>query len=229
MNLGEGTWELVKRGIRSVAASVPVAASLSQAWSEFESVNFQARVEEFFVNFRAELEAIEAKVDDIRSKVEGARDEFPSLMETAVECVRREPTLDKRLLLVRCMVRLLILEPDVELSEKAALIRELDTLTDTDLKVLAIFSDNRGHQLDKVNWTHAGIKLVGKEQEYLLYGSLSKLEARGLIAGTSMPGGGVNYLGEDDIPKNWAGLQRIMWILPRGDCLLRSLLADGKP
>jgi len=223
-------WEIVKRGVRSVAASFPLAASLAQAWNEYESHQWGERVEELFVNMRVELEALIGRVDGIEAKIDSVKEEFPSLVETAVDCVRREPAADRRRLFARCMVRLLVLEHDIGLSEKTALIRELDTLTDMDLKVLTVFSDKRGHQLVKEDWVSAGVGRPGLDQtgvlygslSYMLYGSLSKLEARGLLAGTPVQGG-VQYVGDDGIPKNWSGLQRTMWALPRGLCLLRAL------
>ena len=215
-------WSVVKRGVRAVASSFPGAASLAQAWNEYESRQWQARVDELFEDMRKELDALKQRVGDVEERLKKTKDEFPALAETVVECVRREPSPERRRLFARAMVRLIVLELGVELSEKVALIRELDTLADMDLRVLHVFSDKRGHQLDKEEkrWREFGQTL--REQRDALYGPLCKLESRGLVAGTTPPSG-ASYLGDDGIPQNWSWFARIMWAMPRGLCLIRIL------
>jgi len=58
MDIGSGVAGLIKSGLRSIAASVSVAASISQAWDEYESHLQSKKIEQFFQLLQPEIASV---------------------------------------------------------------------------------------------------------------------------------------------------------------------------
>ncbi len=80
---------IVKGGIRSIVASIPVAASLGQAWNEYETHRTSSRIQELFENLKARLETLSSEVSDIGAALSQCLDS-PELLEITTAKVRRE-------------------------------------------------------------------------------------------------------------------------------------------
>ncbi len=221
---GSKTWEIAGAALRSMGTSFPGVASLTQLWSEWEQSKWRNRIVEFVNDLCREIDWLRARVNDLEDRCEKVKEEFPPLVEAAAHAASCEPSRARRRMFARATVRLLLLEETAPVQEKVALMRELETLTDLDLKVLKVFSDGRAHVLKKEQQTWASLGLGQSQQEQVqsLYGPMCKLEARGLLAGTPLPAG-VSFVGDDGIPLNWSCLNRRMWIMPRGRVLLHAL------
>ena len=91
----ESTKAIIKGGIRSIAASIPVAENLAQAWSEYESYQRDQRNDEFFQNLKTQLVRLEDKLKLVEHHLKTSG-EFPALVERTIEKVQREPSKSKR-------------------------------------------------------------------------------------------------------------------------------------
>ena len=184
MSAGEPTWELVKRGVRSLAASFPVAASLAQAWNEYESHVQVTRTDEFFRRFGEQLQRVENRMRVVEDHAKKSG-ELPALLELAVEKAVREVSEEKRATLAVFSANALALGPALPSDEKVSLLHTLDTLTTRDLRVLSGFRNNArlfpGEMTGRVEPGHPDDQLAQ------VASSLAKLQARGLIYECSDP------------------------------------------
>ena len=79
---------IIKGGLRSLAASFPGFASFGQAWSEYENYKTGERVAELMEGLRTKFESLKDKVENIEQICQEIREEFPSLLEIAIDKVR---------------------------------------------------------------------------------------------------------------------------------------------
>ena len=211
--------QFAKALVKSVAASVPIASSLAQAYSEWENHRLAERLEEFRAAIVVELGALETHVQGLEAKLSESAQESPALLEVTTERVRRETDPGKRCLFARLFCGVLALGNSMPTEDKIALIQQLETLTSQDLSVLKLLSDGRGKKLEDVQPAILGWTFTGDEFKEALVSSIAKLESRGLLAGTA-GSQGVNYRGGDgDLkPKNWENslIVRTVWLLPLG-------------
>ena len=218
--MNELTKTIVKGGLRSIAASFPFAGSLAQAWSEWESIIRDQRIEEFFSNVNSQLASLHEKLKPIE-----ASSEFPALIERIVEKIQREPSASKRRLFAIVFLRSLLKGSGQHFDEKLSVIEVLDSLTESDLKILGAFSLGRRTQVDEIVPTSS----FSRDEEGLgqaispLVVSLSKLESRGLIGETVTLNRAFDY---PDEASHWANRWRrkTYEILPFGKTVLESLL-----
>ena len=85
--------QLIISGSKSVAASFPIAASISQGWSEYESQLREKRTENLFANLGKHLSALEESAlnkDFLKSE------EFYEILRTSVEAAIRTASDYKR-------------------------------------------------------------------------------------------------------------------------------------
>ena len=130
--------KLVASALRSLAASFPVAASLGQAWSEYETHRTGRRIQELLDNFQDEFRRLAEQVRNCETTVQ-AIEGFPEIVERTVEKVRREFEASKRALYATMLARLAVSGSKYSYDEKTTLIESLDALTELDLKVLRQF------------------------------------------------------------------------------------------
>ncbi len=135
-------WSLINSGVRSIAASIPVAASLGQAWNEHETYRMGERIQELFENVKSEMKDINQRLDIHEDLIAECRDQFPSLLEMTIDKVRREFSEEKRRLYAHLLARLVLDGNARTYDEKTTLIESLDALTELDLQVLRVFQDN---------------------------------------------------------------------------------------
>jgi hypothetical protein len=79
----------IKVGLRSISASVPVAASLAQAWNEYEAHLQSKRIETFFKDFRNELNNLNEKLESSKNYIIESG-EIPSFIERTIDRIRRD-------------------------------------------------------------------------------------------------------------------------------------------
>lgn len=175
--------------MRSLAASFPVFASLGQAWSEHENYKTGERIAELMEGFSTKLESLKDKVENIEQVCQEIHEEFPSLLEIAIDKVRKEFSQDKRRIYAGVLANLLLRQRDISYDDKLAVFHSLDVLTSKDMEVLKLFRGKEESAAKDLNW-HS-ISLQGDESHKLaeLMSMLAKLESRGLIITTRIRGG----------------------------------------
>lgn len=183
--LSERTEAMIKGSLRSIAASVPVAASLSQAWNEFEAREKDRRIESFFVEINSVVEKCNERLRAVEEFIKTSQ-EFPALLEKTVEKVQSEPSADKRRIHAVTLVNCIGTGTTRSYGDKLTVIETLDFLTDEDIHVLNRFRDSTKIQVAQMvgsfgTWTEedAAAPLAP------IIVSLSKLESRGLISESS--------------------------------------------
>ena len=177
--------------MRTLAQLVPLAGgAAAQAWSEFDSIQRNARIEEFFAQVNARLRALESNSATIKDRIERMPD-FPRLLEDTVDAVRRESDDRKRLVYPTFFINLMLQSPTLPPDERSFLLETLNTLTEHDLGILRQFQQggwNRGDILTNTSqgdWAPVGVQnpLNDKYEKLLapVMISTAKLEARGII------------------------------------------------
>lgn len=187
----EQTKTIIAASLRTLAQLVPIAGgAAAQAWSEFDSIQRNARIEEFFAQVNARLHALETDSTTIKGRIERMPD-FPRLLEDTVDAVRRESDDRKRQVYPTFFLNLILQSPILPPDERSFLLETLDTLTEHDLVILRKFEQsgwNRGDILTNTSegdWAPMGIQnpLNDKYEKLLapVMISTAKLEARGII------------------------------------------------
>lgn len=108
-------------------------------------------------------------------------EDFPELLEVAIERVRREFDEAKRARYAQLLAQLVIGSEARTHDEKIALLESLDTLSEADLQVLFLFKGKDKVEIADLRWTE--LRLVGDLNNRLgqLTCSLARLESRGLL------------------------------------------------
>ena len=191
MRCREQTKTIIAASLRTLAQLVPIAGgAAAQAWSEFDSIQRNARIEEFFAQVNARLRALESNSATIKDRIERMPD-FPRLLEDTVDAVRRESDDRKRLVYPTFFINLILQSPTLPPDERSFLLETLNTLTEHDLGILRQFQQggwNRGDILTNTSqgdWAPVGVQnpLNDKYEKLLapVMISTAKLEARGII------------------------------------------------
>jgi hypothetical protein len=181
---------IVKGGIRSIAASIPALALLGQAWNEYETHRTTQRIQELFDNLRAELEKLQRTVTAHADALDRHED-FPELLEIAIEKVRREFDEAKRSRYARVLARFLVAGNARSHDEKVSLLESMDLLSEADLRVLSLFGAKEDAQIADLRWRELGLPGDVNDQLWEMSCSLPKLESRGLILKVSTHTGAV--------------------------------------
>lgn len=224
MESNKGIEGVIKAGLRSIAASFPVAASLAQAWNEYENRIQFARIEDFFDSFRQHIGSMEDRIKEVEDYILRSG-EVPPLIERTIQRVKSEQSDKKRKSYVRLLSEAIAVGNGLSYEHKYAFIDIMDTLTEQDLNVLFRFRGGktiRGTDLiDDVN-SHSSDKHASS-----IIMSLSKLESRGLIAETDSQ----DYVGETSIggwgtEGHWLNRWRSKYLvlLPYGESFLNMTM-----
>ena len=171
----------IKIGLKTIAASFPVAASFAQAWSEYESrVQFD-RIQRFFDEFGRELDAIKDRVEKAENYIKRSG-EVPSQIERTVDRIRKEVSARKRKIYAHLLSNLVTTSGTLTYDDKITFIDSLEALTDQDLTILSLFKPDQQLRVKDVVNSPMLKDLSGNERLNKLALSLSKLESRGLIS-----------------------------------------------
>jgi len=171
----------IKFGLKTIAASFPVAASFAQAWSEYESrVQFD-RIQRFFDEFGRELDAIKDRVEKAENYIKGSG-EVPSQIERTVDKIRKEVSDRKRKIYAHLLSNLVTTSGTLTYDDKITFIDSLEALTEQDLTILSLFKPDQQLRVKDVMNSPILKDLSENERLNKLAVSLSKLESRGLIS-----------------------------------------------
>ena len=231
MRCREQTKTIIAASLRTLAQLVPIAGgAAAQAWSEFDSIQRNARIEEFFAQVNARLRALESNSATIKDRIERMPD-FPRLLEDTVDAVRRESDDRKRLVYPTFFINLILQSPTLPPDERSFLLETLNTLTEHDLGILRQFQQggwNRGDILTNTSqgdWVPVGVQnpLNDKYEKLLapVMISTAKLEARGII----LPGPNRHEFTFAGTGDEWYDIyrQRTWKLMPVGRDLLGTL------
>lgn len=213
---------IVSGGLRSIAASFPGFASLGQAWSECVNYRTGLRITELIENLKIRLEKLTTRINNFEEICQQVREEFPSLLEVAIEKVRKEFSQEKREIYADVLSNLLFQQYQETYEDKIAVLHSIDALNPKDLEVLKLFRRKEESIVKDLNWQ--SLNLQGDDNQKLaeLIGMLAKLESRGLIVRTRIHGG-VVYL-PAGLNQSIARLSEAQYrILPLGQKLLSTL------
>lgn len=171
----------IKVGLKTIAASFPVAASLAQAWNEYESKVQHERIQKFFEDFKIELEMIKDRVNKAENYIRDSG-EVPSQIERTVNKIRKEFSCKKRKIYAHLLSNLVTTSGTLTYDDKITFIDNLETLTDQDLTILSQFEPDQ--QVRVTDFIKKPILKDIPENERMskLAVSFSKLESRGLIS-----------------------------------------------
>ncbi len=227
----EQTKTIISASLRTLAQLVPIAGgAAAQAWSEFDSIQRNTRIEEFFAQVNARMSALETTSANIKAHIERMPD-FSRLLEDTVDAVRRETDDLKRQVYPTFFLNLILQSSTILPDERSFLLETLDSLTEDDLKILRQFHQNGWSRGDILTNTSQGeFAPVGvpspfnDKYEKLLAPvmiSTAKLEARGIIL--SVPNRhGFSFAGTGG---EWYDIyrQRAWKLMPVGRNLLKTL------
>jgi hypothetical protein len=220
-------WKLLIALVKSVAASFPGAASLAQAYSEWEAHKLDERINEFQKLVEAEFRYLKTRLTDLETRLNESAQEFPALLEVTIERVRREHNEMKRLWYARLFCGALARGTSMPTEDKIDLIQQLETLNSDDLSLLKLLGDGKARKLEDIKARDLGWSYEGEAFPEAFVASISRIESRGLLIATAASGGGVHYLpgGGDQRPTNWADrlIMRRAWLSSRGKKLIELL------
>lgn len=211
--------KVVNGGLRSIAASFPVLASLGQAWSEYESHRTGERIYELMDNLKHKYDELCKKYNDIEERCQRISEEFPSLLEIAIEKVQKEFSQEKRQIYADVLANLSIQHCNEPYEDKVSVLHSLDTLNPQDLQVLKLFARKPESAAKDLKWQ--SLDLHGDDDQKLseLASMLAKLESRGLIVTVRLHSG-VIYV-PNGLDQSVARLSETQYrILPLGQRLL---------
>lgn len=213
---------IVNGGLRSIAASFPGFASLGQAWSEYENYRTGERVTELIDNLKIKFESLKDRVENIEQICQQVSEEFPSLLEIAIEKVRKEFSQEKRRIYADVLANLLFRQYSESYEDKIAVLHSLDVFNPGDLEVLKLFGRREESTLKDLNWQSLNLQGDNNKKLAELASVLAKLESRGLII-TARMHGGVVYT-PDGLDPSIARLSETQYrILPLGKRILSTL------
>jgi len=215
---------IVGGGLRSIAASVPGLASIGQAWNEYENYRTGERITELMNNLKNKLESLQDKVDNIEDIYQKTRDQFFSLLEVTVEKVSKEFSKQKREIYADVLTNLSFQRHEYPYEDKVAVIHSLDALNPADLEVLKLFRQQDQSAVRELNWRSLNLPGDDINQKFCeLISMLARLESRGLIITTKMPGSLVIYP-PDGLDQSIARLIETQYrVLPLGQKILSTL------
>ena len=171
----------IKIGLKTIAASFPVAASFTQAWNEYESKVQHERIQKFFEDFKVELKMIKDRVKKAENYIKDSG-EVPSQIERTVDKIRKELSDRKRKIYAHLLSNLVTTSGTLTYDDKITFIDNLETLTDQDLTILSQFESDQQVRVSDFIKKPILKDIPENERMSKLADSLSKLESRGLLS-----------------------------------------------
>jgi hypothetical protein len=223
----EKTLTIIKGSLRSLAASVPFAGSLAQAWSEYDGYLKDARTEAFFSELQITIAAFADRIQKVETHIRESG-EFPTLLERTVECVQREPSAEKRKLFAIALLHCIADGSKLDTAEKLDVLETLDRLSLQDIRILRQVAGERRVQISELcsgaigDWAEKMIE----PQIGLFAVVFGKLESRGLV-GESVPKNIdlVSMIHEDHWTNRWR--RRTFELLPYGKRFLEHVPSNA--
>ena len=216
---------IIKAGLRSIAASIPVAASLAQAWNEYEAHIQSARIEEFFSILKAEIEGIKERIEKEQEFIRQSG-EIPSLIERTIDKLRKENSRKKRERFAHLLANSIAAGPRLGYDDKLTFVETLDTLTDQDISVLSVFEPDQKPDVRAIENSDALAHFPSEERLGKLVVSLAKLQSRGLISETIIDSGHGEWTsGATGWVETWR--EKHFELLPQGVMFCKLMLGDG--
>lgn len=167
----------IKIGVRSLSASFPGTASLAQAWSEYETKIKFERIDQIFENLKHEIDHIKKlNLKFINTE------EIPPLIERTIEKIKREVSEKKRKKFATLLANCMVLNKSISCDDKINAIETLDTLTEQDIKILALLPPSGSIFVDDLMKYNLFPDDNDLQRSSKFVVSLSKLESRGLIS-----------------------------------------------
>jgi predicted nuclease with TOPRIM domain len=213
---------IISGGLRSIAASVPILASIGQAWSEYKDYQTGERISELMENLKTKLEELSTRINNLDEIYNQIREEFPSLLEIAIDKVQKEFSQEKRRIYADVLANLSFQQYQEPYEDKISVLHSLDALNPNDLDVLKLFRRKEESVAKELDWR--SLDLHGDDNQKLaeLASMLAKLESRGLII-TIRLHNGVVYV-PDGLDQSIARLGETKYrILPLGNRILSAL------
>lgn len=222
-------------GARTLVNVVPIAGgAIAQAWSEYDTHKQNERVEEYFRNLGARLEALSAQVGDLKDRIESMPD-AAELLERTVEAAIRETSPTKRAVYSLIYSNFIAAPAATSADDRIDILNHVEHLTDTDLNVLRRFAQHGTQRGDMLtNSVNPGFAPVGAQREpdnaWLnthgnLVHSLTKLTSRGLIM-DAVFNAGIQFAGDSGSGFN-RFRQKAWQITPMGIKVIRALTTNG--
>jgi hypothetical protein len=213
---------IIKGGLRSIAASVPGLASLGQAWSEYENYQTGNRISELMENLKIKLQELSTRINNFEEIWQQIRGEFPSLLEIAIDKVRKEFSQEKRRIYADVLANLSFQQYQEPYEDKISVLHSLDALNPKDLDVLKLFRRREESAAKNLDWQSLGLQGDDNQKFAELASMLAKLESRGLIITVRLHDG-VVYV-PDGLDQSIARLSETKYrILPLGKRILSTL------
>lgn len=215
---------LIEGGLRSLAASIPGAASLGQAWSEYENHKQSERIEKFFRALTDALKRLESRIRAAEEHIVKSG-ELPDLMQRAVSSSQRANDDRKIKVLADALASSLAAGAKVKYEDKLNILDTLDSLTYEDIQVLSYFSQGRILQVDQIFRNPELRGSTPDDKLGLLVHSLSKLDSRGIVGETTPET--FRVVGGVGNPGSWFNRwrERYYVLLPFGKLLVDALQA----
>lgn len=227
MDIGSGVEGLIKSGLKSIAASVPVAASISQAWNEYESHLQSKRVEQFFQLLRPEIARVKERIKLVEDHVRQSG-EVPSLIEQTIDKIRKENSERKRQTFAHLLANSVAAGPTLQQDDKLTFIDTLDTLTGQEISLLSIFQPDLRIRVNEIAKNSIFDDILYEKRLGKLAVSLKKLESRGLISETIGPGD-ISVMSVSYDTEGWEEKfeKKYFELLPHGQLFYQMILGEG--
>ncbi len=220
MNINDKYKDLISGSIRSISASFPVLSSVAQAWSEIESHIYKKRIEEFFLQFENELNALRTKLNEIEKN--NNIEELVELFQKCIALSKETSNQEKRKLFPKILINTMINTDKIDHETKLNLIESLDYLSSTDIQILQFFKSGESIHVNSI-LNKSGITHNDRKRFSLFITSLTKLESRGLISESDNPG--TKVLSGAGTPDHWINRwkNKFCEILPNGISFLEYI------
>lgn len=214
---------IVSGGLRSIAASFPGFATIGQAWSEYENYQTGRRIAGLMANLKTRVEELSTALANFEERCLLVREEFPSLLEIAIEKVRREFSEEKRRLYANVLANVSFEQYQEPYEDKVSVLHSLDALTPHDIAALALFRRRDEAAAKDLDWPSLNLRGADDNQKLAeLASMLAKLESRGLIVTVRLHTG-VTYVTGELEPAIARLRETVYRILPMGKRVLSAL------
>ena len=225
----ESARSAITAAMRTGVAAIPGCGWIAQAWSEVVSRKQGERIEEFFAYFQDRIFALRDKVEGVEDYVKSSG-EIPVLIERVVLKLQREASSEKRRRFADLLLNEITDTPPSGYDDKLSLIEALDTLTDSDLRILSGFGIGGLVPVQQFlpQWLLAGMTGFPSAEEQLgpVVTALAKLESRGIITQTTATYSGTVFSGDMNHWTN-AWRRKTFELTPFGKLLVASLKAPA--
>ena len=172
---------IIKSGLRSIAALIPGASPLVQAWTEYESYQQNRRIEQFFDALRSEIQADAAQ---LHAQLDAAVtvSQFPELLERAATYASRTSSSKKHRAYARAIKGIITSGDPAKDDACFSILDTIDILTESDVAVLGCFAAGDVVVVEDLRRNRERLSSPARSNIEI---ALPKLQSRGLIVDTT--------------------------------------------